>query len=231
MRTVVEEEREFGGSTVPFLVREVPRARRISIRVTHEGVVVTKPRRTPQYEVEEFLAASENWILERLAEHEEKVVATLNDRVPYLGAERTIRQASTPPVRLAGDEFWAMGETRDERMANVVAWMRRRSKPVIRDAVARWSSEMGIAVKRVSVRDQRARWGSCSDRGSLSFNWRLIMTPPEVLEYIVVHEMAHIQEHNHSRRFWTLVERFCQEFTVHEGWLDENGDRLMAVGR
>ena len=83
--------------------------------------------------------------------------------------------------------------------------MHRRSKPVIRDAVARWSAEMGIVVKRVSVRDQRSRWGSCSDRGSLSFNWRLIMTPQAVLEYIVVHEMAHIEEHNHSRRFWSLV--------------------------
>ena len=231
MRTVVEEEREFGGSTVRFLVREVPRARRISIRVTHEGVVVTKPRRTPKYEVEEFLAASEKWILERLAEHEEKVVTTLNDRVPFLGIERTIRQASTPPVRLAGDDFWAMGENQGERMANVVAGMRRRSKPVIRDAVARWSCEMGIVVKRVSVRDQRSRWGSCSDRGSLSFNWRLIMTPPDVLEYIVVHEMAHIEEHNHSRKFWSLVERHCHEYRLHEKWLDENGDRLMAVGR
>ena len=231
MRTVVHEEREFGGSTVPFLVREVARARRITIRVTHEGVVVTKPRRVPKYEVEEFVKASEEWILERLAEHEKKVVETLNDRVPYLGEDRAIRRASVPPVRLAADEFWAVGESVEERMANVVGWMRRRAKPVIREAVARLSAEMGLVVRRVSIRDQRSRWGSCSSEGSLSINWRLIMTPPTVLEYIVVHEIAHIEEHNHSARFWSIVETQCPDYRESEVWLDDNSERLMAVGR
>lgn len=231
MRTVVHEERVFGGSTVPFLIREVARARRISIRVTHEGVVVTKPRRVPKYEVEEFVKASEKWILKRLAEHEERVVETLNDRVPYLGEDRVIRRASVPPVRLAVDEFWAVGETVQERMDNVVGWMRRRAKPVIREAVARLSGEMGLVAKRVSVRDQRSRWGSCSSEGSLSINWRLIMTPPSVLEYIVVHELAHISEHNHSSRFWSIVERQCPLYRDSEEWLHDNSERLMAVGR
>ena len=231
MRTVLREHRVFGDRSVPFLVREVPRARRIAIRVTHEGVVVTKPRRVPKYEIEEFVSRCESWILKRLDEHDIKVVQTLSDRVPYLGVERVIRQASTSPVRLAGDEFWAVGDTVEQRMKNVVAWMHRRSKPVIRESVSRWSAEMSLPVKRVSIRDQRSRWGSCSIEGSLSFNWRLIMTPQDVLEYIVIHELAHIEHHNHSRQFWALVEHHCPEYRTSESWLNEHGERLMAVGR
>jgi len=230
MRTVLREVRSFGTHAVPFRLREIKGARRITVHVTHEGVVATKPKWVSLREVDRVLRECGEWIEKELRRRSLIVAATLQDRVLYLGVERPIRTASSLPVRYSEGEFWSPGDTPKERLKHVLEWMQRRARKELRDCAARWAPQLDVAPKRIGVRDQVSRWGACSDKASLSFNWRLIMAPPEVLEYIVVHELAHIREHNHSRRFWSLVERFCPGYERHEKWLDENNDRIMAAG-
>ena len=88
--------------------------------------------------------------------------------------------------------------------------------------------ELGVEVQRVQIRDQRSRWGSCSTRGTLSFNWRLVLAPFDVLDYVVVHELCHLREPNHSRRFWKLVESRRPAWRVQRDWLHEHGPELLA---
>jgi hypothetical protein len=88
--------------------------------------------------------------------------------------------------------------------------------------------EIGVEPKRIQIRDQRSRWGSCSTTGTLSFNWRLVLAPFEVLDYVVVHELCHMREANHSGRFWKLVEARRPDWRAHKGWLDEHGPELLA---
>jgi predicted metal-dependent hydrolase len=88
--------------------------------------------------------------------------------------------------------------------------------------------ELGVEPKRIQIRDQRSRWGSCSTTGTLSFNWRLVLAPFEVLDYVVVHELCHMREANHSRRFWKLVESRRPDWRAHKCWLDEHGPELLA---
>src|SRR5712691_7640213 len=83
--------------------------------------------------------------------------------------------------------------------------------------------ELGVAPQRIQIRDQRSRWGSCSTRGTLSFNWRLVLAPFDVLDYVVVHELCHLREPNHSSRFWKLVGERRPEWRAHRDWLDEHG--------
>jgi predicted metal-dependent hydrolase len=87
---------------------------------------------------------------------------------------------------------------------------------------------IGVRPQRVQIRDQRSRWGSCSTRGTLSFNWRLVLAPLEVLDYVVVHELCHLREPNHSRRFWKLVEEHRPDWRAHRDWLHEHGPELLA---
>jgi predicted metal-dependent hydrolase len=88
--------------------------------------------------------------------------------------------------------------------------------------------EIGVEPKRIQIRDQRSRWGSCSTLGTLSFNWRLVLAPFEVLDYVVVHELCHLREPNHSRRFWKLVGERRPGWQIQREWLDRHGPELLA---
>jgi len=100
---------------------------------------------------------------------------------------------------------------------------------LINERVACYSRSMGLVPKKVTVKDQRRRWGSCSARtGALHFNWRIVMAPPAVLDYVVVHELAHLRHPDHSRGFWSLVAQHAAGYRTCRRWLRENGDRLMV---
>ncbi|KAF0125392.1 MAG: hypothetical protein FD189_1682 [Elusimicrobia bacterium] len=92
-----------------------------------------------------------------------------------------------------------------------------------------WSLELGIPYKRIAIRSQRTRWGSCSAKGNLNFNWRLAAAPSAVLDYVVVHELCHLRELNHSRDFWAHVRAACPDYKSHRRWLRENTAALMSV--
>lgn len=109
----------------------------------------------------------------------------------------------------------------------VEQWLRLQAKRKIEHAITARAAMMGVTPARISIRDQKSRWGSCSSTGTISINWRLIMAPPEILDYIIVHELAHLQELNHSARFWKLVEENCPNFRSHERWIKQNGPLLM----
>ena len=94
-----------------------------------------------------------------------------------------------------------------------------------------WAPLLGVSFGRVSVKDQRTLWGSCSREGNLNFNWRLALAPAEVLDYLVVHELAHRAQMNHSRRFWEVVERVCPEHRAHRRWLRQNAPALHLAAR
>jgi predicted metal-dependent hydrolase len=96
--------------------------------------------------------------------------------------------------------------------------------------VAELASRHGFTVNRLMVRNQRTRWGSCSRRGTVSLNWRLIQTPDFVRDYIALHELAHLRHMNHSRRFWQEVERLCPDYRIAERWLKQNRGMLHPAG-
>ncbi len=97
--------------------------------------------------------------------------------------------------------------------------------------VAYYAKLMGVTYGRITIRNQKTRWGSCSSKGNLNFNCLLMKAPKEVLDYVVVHELAHRKEMNHSQRFWKEVEKICPDYKEHVRWLKENGHRLMEEGK
>ena len=99
---------------------------------------------------------------------------------------------------------------------------------IIPKRVDYYAKIMGVSYGRITIRNQVSRWGSCSAKGNLNFNCLLMLCPIEVLNYVVIHELCHIREMNHSRRFWSLVERFCPEYKQHKAWLKEHGNELIG---
>ncbi len=115
-----------------------------------------------------------------------------------------------------------------DRVAVTEAQGRRLARALLKRAVAAEAQAMGLTYRRIAIRDQRSRWGSCSTTGTLSFNWRLVLAPAEVLDYVVVHELCHVVAADHSPRFWSIVEERRPGYAEQRAWLDRHGWELLA---
>ena len=109
-------------------------------------------------------------------------------------------------------------------------FLKREARRDLHKAALAYAEALGVRVKRLSIRDQSSRWGSCTSAGSLSFSWRLILAPPFVLDYLAAHEVAHLVEMNHSSRFWRVVARVCPSVERAKRWLDTYGNDLHRYG-
>ncbi len=105
-------------------------------------------------------------------------------------------------------------------------WYRVQAAQLMREKADKLGADMGLTYGQLSIRGQKTRWGSCSQKGNLSFNWKLIMAPEPVINYVVIHELAHLKELNHMKRFWQLVGQYCPEWRKHKKWLKDNAVEL-----
>ena len=208
-------------------MRRSDRARRVRVTVDPErGVQVTLPRRAPLREAAAAVAELRPWIERRLAEVEaaRAQVAERGDAIPYLGGTlRLVREPGRTRAHRRGD---ALHVPEGDSAAAVERWLRRAAREEITPRAHRAAAALGAEVSRVTIRDGRTRWGSCSSRGTLSFSWRLVMAPEAVLDYVVWHEACHLRHMDHSPRFWALVERHCPGYEEPRRWLRRNAAAL-----
>jgi Predicted metal-dependent hydrolase len=104
---------------------------------------------------------------------------------------------------------------------------RSRARECLSESAKEYASQMDVEYEQIEIRNQRTKWGSCSTSGTLGLNWRLMMTPPDVIDYIVIHELAHLRESNHGQAFWNLVAEYDANYTEHAEWLDQNSTRVI----
>ena len=227
-------------TTLPYRIRRSNRALHARIQVDADGVEVVLPRRFPLRNVEPFVQEKRPWIertLRRLRESEEHFPpARLCDggEVPYLGERLCLRVLVEPSrsrahvSRRDSELRVRLGPENDLREA-LEAWYRRQARievaPRLDAAVAR----AGRSYDRLQIRGQRTRWASCSTSGAMSFNWRLLLAPAEILDYVVEHEVAHLDVQDHSHRFWRLLASRCPAWREHEAWLRRHGHALRLL--
>jgi predicted metal-dependent hydrolase len=148
-----------------------------------------------------------------LGTHERAVDRALRYHAPWIG-----RQIQLEAPRVLNLDNLSLTEREGRRLA----------RNAIGETATRESSRLGVTYKRITIRDTRSRWGSCSTTGTLSFSWRLALAPREILDYVVVHELCHLRHHDHSRRFWSLVGEVWPQYREHKAWLDDHGWELLA---
>ena len=226
------ETRNLGGRDVPISVRRSARARRIGLRVDGMGgVELVVPRRVAMADAERFLESEADWVLAKLAAIPPCVPFAHGAVIPVLGRDRRIVHLPLfpPEMRDEGDEL-VVGGPEDDIAATVKAWLIALAREVLpREARAK-AGALDLPVAGVTVRDQRTRWGSCSVRGRLSLSWRLVLAPPDVRDYVVAHEVAHLKEMNHGPNFWALVEWLCPDHARPRRWLREHANSLQRYG-
>jgi predicted metal-dependent hydrolase len=232
-------------TTIPYRIRRSERARRARILVDGDGVEVVVPRRFPLREVEPFVEEKRAWIertLRRLRETEAELPAARLEHggtVPYLGEslrlsvrveagrrrEHVARRGQVLHVALPADAERLLPDD-DALPGALERWYRRRARAEVEPRLDAACARAGTDYTRLQIRGQRTRWASCSSNGAMSFNWRLLLAPAEILDYVVEHEVAHLERHDHSPRFWRLLASRCPEWREREAWLRRHGHAL-----
>ncbi|WP_372424700.1 M48 family metallopeptidase [Salinarimonas chemoclinalis] len=227
-----------GDAAFEVVLKRSARARRLTLRVSSATgeVVLTIPARTALATAERFARDHAGWIAARVAKLPGRVAFADGIAVPLRGAPHRIVATGgrRAPARIGRDADGAPAIVVPGDAAlvgkRVAELLMREARTDLAAAVARHTAVLGIPAKRLTLRDTRSRWGSCSARGHLSFSWRLILAPPFVLDYLAAHEVAHLKEMNHSARFWRLTERLCPRTDEAEAWLRRNGAGLHRWG-
>jgi len=228
----------FDGAVYRVRLRRHRQARRYTLRIqtaTREAVL-TLPSRGSIKEATAFAGKHGAWIAARLGRLPEPVTFKHGAIVPFRGVPHRIvhRQGVRGTVWTeqdgdGGHLLCASGEA-PHITRRITDFCKRELRRDVERVSRRYARELGVAIKRIGVRDQVSRWGSCSSNGVLSYSWRLIFAPPHVLDYIAAHEVAHLVEMNHSPRFWRLVERICPDLRRAKAWLDVHGKDLHRYG-
>jgi predicted metal-dependent hydrolase len=226
------------GVPVPVELRLSARARRISLRLDPGGhkVRLTAPAGLSDSEILRFVGRHAGWMQQRLAERPPRTVLADGAMVPILGVPHRVRH---DPAHRGGTRIVDGGQGPEIHVGGQAEFTARRVGDFLRVLARSWLAERarekaqgaGLKVAAVTVRDTRSRWGSCSSTGRLSFSWRLILAPKEVADYVVAHEVAHLQHMDHSARFWAL----CAGLSRHDAkaaraWLKANGAALHRYG-
>ncbi len=213
---------------IPYTVRRSNRARRVRVNVhAHAGVEVVLPARAPERAAAAAVSELRPWIERRLAEAR-VVLERIADRdgtVPYLGSPLLlVPEPGRQRVHRRGERLLVPeGDAR----AALERFYRRSARLEIERRLDRATAEAGTAYRDLVIRAQRTRWASCSTTGRMSFNWRLLLAPESVLEYVVWHEVCHLEVLDHSPRFWALVERRWPGYREDRDWLRRHGATLI----
>jgi len=210
-----------------YTLRRSPRARRVRVSVDGDGAVsVTVPKRATRREADAAVRELRPWIERRrraLARAAAEVARTPGT-LPYLGAELRLVPAARTRVHRRGDEL--LVPARDGREA-IERWHRQAARAEIAPRLDAATGRAGVEYTKLTIRGQRTRWASCSATGAMSFNWRLLLAPEAVLDYVVEHEVCHLEVMDHSRRFWRLLESRAPDWRDHAGWLRRYGATLV----
>lgn len=229
---------EHGGRTFRVAVRRRPTARRFTLRVASATgeVALSMPQRASLNAAKAFVEAHGGWIAARVDALPQKVPFRAGATIPLRGEPHRIVHWSPVPVApratkdTNGEAILAVSGDPAHLARRVTDFLKREARRDLEAAVARHTQALGIPARKVTLRDTRSRWGSCSSAGHLSFSWRLILAPPLVLDYLAAHEVAHLQELNHSHRFWALTHKLFPRTEEAEKWLKRNGASLHHYG-
>jgi hypothetical protein len=215
---------------------DVIRSRRktIAVEITREGgILVRAPLKLARREVLAFVHKNRAWIDRKLVQarvrQEERTPRRFleGENFPFLGEQHRLRYvAGGEYLRQQNGEF-LLGADLSPRAGDLFrTWYRARAREILEDRVEHFALRMGLTCRSVRITDAKERWGSCNAAGSLNFAWRLVMAPPPVIDYVIVHELAHLVEMNHSRRFWERLGRVLPDYAKRRKWLRENEQRL-----
>ncbi|MEL5875989.1 SprT family zinc-dependent metalloprotease [Cereibacter sphaeroides] len=216
-----------GSPPVEITLRRSAQARRFSLRVSRlDGrVTLTLPLRAREAEALAFVRDQEGWIRRALSDVPEAAAVGLGSVLPLEGRPLTVRPGSGRSVRVTDDSLLVPGDPASVPL-RLATFLKAMARERLAAACDRHARSLGRPYARLTLRDTRSRWGSCTQDGCLMFSWRLILAPPPILDYVAAHEVAHLAQMNHSPAFWAEVARLDPDYAAHRAWLRRQGQAL-----
>lgn len=216
-----------GTPPLAIQLRRSARARRITIRVSgiDNRVTLTLPKRASEREAMAFALEKESWIRKHIESRGALERVGLGTRLPFEGKELLIGAGAGGRLRVEDAQLLVPGPE-DRVAARVLGFVKDRARARCLEAADRYAAALGRPYAGLRLRDTRSRWGSCSSEGRIMLSWRLVLAPREILDYVVAHEVAHLEEMNHSPAFWDVVAEIHGPYAAPRRWLREKGADL-----
>ena len=209
-----------------------------AIKIQKGQVYIMVPKGLSRAAIESLVIHKTRWITEKLT-HQQSLLALpakafiSGERYAYLGEEYvlSIIIGLTPMIKLDQDQL--IVSVRDQSVASsaiikalLINWYKQQAVVALKLKMQHYASIIGVQPASITIKTYKARWGSCSLSGALQFNWKLMMAPQSVVDYVVIHELCHLLHHNHSPAFWAAVSQYCPDYRTHSVWLKKHGARL-----
>lgn len=222
-----------GGESINLLIERSPKAKRMRLRIDRlkRRAVLILTKRSSERAGIAFAAEHGDWLKDQLALLPEKNVFADGFRFSLLGEEVVIRHSPLARRGVWLDEHvvWVSGEA-SHLSRRTTDFIKEHFKKYAKSRLKATSEILGVHVGRLSIRDTKSRWGSCNRKGDISLSWRLALAPKEVADYVIIHEISHIKEMNHSESFWRTVSGVMPDYKIRERWLKKNAAYLYSFG-
>jgi hypothetical protein len=208
--------------------------RTLAIEIGSDGAILVRaPKRAAQKHIDAFIVSQQDWISRKrtdMVQRPQPEIKAYRDGETFLYLGESCRlcvvDQPKPAVAIEGTRLTIAASELPRAAPAVEKWYRTQARRVFGESIEKYGEIMGCRPSVVRITSPRLRWGSCGARGGINLNWRLIMAPPEIIDYIVVHELAHLKYRGHGRLFWDFVGRFCPEHRQLRKWLKDNGHGL-----
>lgn len=232
-----DQSLEVSGVSVPVVLKHSSRARRFILRMNKrsDGVQLTVPAGARLEDAMAFARDHVDWVEQRVSQSCAFTPFADGAVVPFRGVDHTIvhapgRRGTVIASDLDGRPTLNVGGGAEHLPRRLQDWFKGEARRTLTAIVPGYARQLDVKPGKISIRDQTSRWGSCSSAGALSFSWRLVLAPEDVLDYVAAHEVAHLVEMNHSAAFWAHVHRICPHSRTAMAWLKKNGARLHRYG-
>lgn len=213
------------------------RKKTASIKVDDAIVSIVVPQHLPEEKIDDLLKRKNRWIKEKISKH--RAIQPINPKqylsgeaFPYLGRNYRLKvlKGEFTPVKFSEGRLIATlpdGDKHPHMVRNaLVRWYNKQAEPKLIEKTRRYAQIVGVEPDKVGIKTYKARWGSCNSKGHIDYNWKLIMAPHSVIDYVVVHELCHLKHFNHSKNYWHQVERIMPEYREHQAWLKANSKKI-----
>lgn len=236
---------KMGDIILPYQLAASPRAKRINITVANGQVKVTVPRGTSPDQARRFVEAKQNWIWKHVQDYQKKAPNQpleknfeAGEHFLYLGESYPLRIIYTPSsagqIELNQEGIWLFlpaGLPQADRANKIKAilhnWYKAQARTVFSNKLANYAEQLQVTYHTLRIKEQKTKWGSCSHRANINLNWKLIMAPEAVIDYVLIHELAHLRHMNHSPEFWQVVANCQPAYFANRKWLKEHGKELI----